>query len=331
MTWFNYCSDGCVRSAPSAAVQHDMAPTGFKRTLGILFPVGPAARCRNLPGDVIAVQRALNKFPADHGGPFPLLVADGICGPKTNKAILKFQTKQFGVNKADGVVDPNQRTDNELARPAETYFSLTATMISRLPAALAVITTARAALLSARASQTIVANGGVPLFTGSWDLVVKHFQIDKMPNWSKTLDDIDRIFFNMQLAIGHIPQGLEIIADEPAEHTRGAVAFVYGGGYWLPDRAGTYQGLPNSTIYLCPRLEGKDLESFAYVLIHELAHYVGPNILSGIGIDDYGYHHLNTKSLNKLTPWQRVHNADSYAQFAFEATGRPFRQWEHDL
>lgn len=64
---------------------------------------------RNFPDrDVLTVQYLLNCVPARNGGPQPELVMDGICGPKTIKAIEEFQRKNLGF--ADGRVDPGGKT-----------------------------------------------------------------------------------------------------------------------------------------------------------------------------------------------------------------------------
>ena len=64
----------------------------------------------NRSDDVTTVQQLLDKVPASQGGPVPLLVVDGISGPKTREAIQKFQLHHFGWGGADGRVDPGQQT-----------------------------------------------------------------------------------------------------------------------------------------------------------------------------------------------------------------------------
>jgi hypothetical protein len=71
---------------------------------------GPVGRGgRNSPAaEVLTIQYLLNCVPAHRGGPQPELVMDGICGPKTIRAIETFQTRNVGF--ADGRVDPGGRT-----------------------------------------------------------------------------------------------------------------------------------------------------------------------------------------------------------------------------
>ena len=63
--------------------------------------------------DSRTVQELLHFVPIIEGGP-GLLVVDGICGPKTKKAIKEFQIKQFGIQFADGKVDPGKRSIERL-------------------------------------------------------------------------------------------------------------------------------------------------------------------------------------------------------------------------
>lgn len=63
--------------------------------------------------DSRTVQELLLFVPIIEGGP-GLLVVDGICGPKTKRAIKDFQLKQWGWRFADGRVDPDKRTFQKL-------------------------------------------------------------------------------------------------------------------------------------------------------------------------------------------------------------------------
>src|SRR5438128_919875 len=66
----------------------------------------------NNHADVAVIQRALNRVTPDTGGPIPLLAEDGISGPLTQRAIQRFQQRQF--NWYDGRVDPGQKTIERL-------------------------------------------------------------------------------------------------------------------------------------------------------------------------------------------------------------------------
>lgn len=297
--------------------------------LGLKAAVGLASRCRNYPDDVKKVQEALNRFPPNEGGPSPKLVVDGIVGPKTSGAISAFQRKQFGVGKADGVVDVGMRTDERLAGVTSTYSSLPAEMMQHIPRALSIINIARSTISAARTFKLNGGGGFVGFGQASWNKVVKHFQVDKFPDWSSQLDWLNRIYIGMETAIGHIPMGMILLADEPANSNEGAFAFTFAGGYEPSERNKTYQGMSRGSVYLCPKMQTMKQDAFAYVLIHELAHFVGPTGQTGVQVDDYGYRHK--PGYDALVPWQRVHNADNFAQFSFDAIGKPFNLKEHLL
>ena len=66
------------------------------------------------------IQDALNRVTVANaaGGPMPFLAVDGICGPKTNAAIARFQQVQLKI--FDGVIEPNKKTIlklNEILEP----------------------------------------------------------------------------------------------------------------------------------------------------------------------------------------------------------------------
>ncbi len=296
--------------------------------LGILFAVGSDKRCRNNTADVLKVQVALNKFPVTEGGPEPKLAQDGTFGPLTAAAIRKFQTKQFALKGTDGVVDVGGQTDNRLAGKASVYSNLTLEMSKNIPLVLSIINRTKMALVHAQSYKQ-----GVPDLFGngkkSWDLLSKHFQIEKFGGWQHQVQWINSIYTSMEAAIGYIPQGMILIADEPPTVSVGAYAFTFAGGFDVSLRKETWNGISIGSIYLCPKMHTLKPDAFAYALVHELAHFVGPADASPVGpINDHAYQHIGNK-YNTLLPWQRVHNADCYSQFSFEVLGRPFRLNEH--
>ncbi|QDV46262.1 hypothetical protein Enr13x_61710 [Stieleria neptunia] len=67
-------------------------------------------RGANQHKDVLGVQDAINKVPLDEGGsPVPLKL-DGKCGPKTIKAIQRFQLHHFGWGGCDGLIEVGKQT-----------------------------------------------------------------------------------------------------------------------------------------------------------------------------------------------------------------------------
>jgi peptidoglycan hydrolase-like protein with peptidoglycan-binding domain len=312
-----------------------------KRTspLGLQFAVGLNARCRNLGDDVRKVQNALNSIPKHEGGTKTEtgegeLVPDGLIGNLTSKAIFNYQAK-LGLTK-DGIVDVGMATDRSLAGLKSTYGSLTKEMLEHTVQVSSILELTRSAIASAVAYKNnppSASSGPFPslgqMGKTQWEKMVKHFQIDKFPNWRTEAQNISSLYMDMKMAVGHIPQGMILIADEPDSSSEGAFAFTFAGGYQLAERNKTWNGIPRGTIYLCPLMHKLDRDAFSYVLIHELAHFVGPVSETSVQIDDYAYRHSKGSRYDQLLPWQRTHNADSYAQFAFDVIGRPFDLHAH--
>lgn len=322
MQCFGFCGDlaGCHPASPGSSAGSS--------TLNLSAPVGGAPRCRNVASDVRAVQRALNSFAPTDGGPSPKLVEDGLYGPKTAAAIQKFQVKNFGWAGTDGVVDPGQQTDRKLAGGGDDLADLPAEMVSNIPHVLTILSITRGQIAAARNYRD-----GLTTFTGSgessWKKLVKHFQLDRFPDWQQKLADIDRVYCDMQTAIGHVPQGVVLFSNEPAGHTSGYFAFAYAGGYSVAKRSSSAgDGTPMGSIYVTPKMRLMKRDAFAYIMIHELAHFVGPDDRFGLAILDYAYHR-NPVAYEWLVPWQRIHNADCYSQYAFDAIGKPFRHSDH--
>lgn len=126
----------------------------------------------------------------------------------------------------------------------------------------------------------------------------------------------------MQRAIGHIPQGMIISMGEPATSTVGAFMFTFEGGFSRQARQEIDQEtrLHMGSIYLCPKAKLLGPESFAYGIIHELAHFTGPR---SNGIIDKAYFARNPQEYRRLSADQAQKNGDSYAQLAFELIGKP--------
>jgi hypothetical protein len=293
---------------------------------------GTPPRCRNLPEDVRTIQAALNRFTPLEGGPAPLLVVDGICGPKTRAAIDHFQKKWALKPKnwkvPDGIVDPVGPTIDRLRLGSGRVPDLPAEFKARIPRVIGVITAVRAALTLAKTFLSrgdTQSSGPLPSLSliGQAEArkADRHFHVTKAATPQSRLDEIDNIYFRMLTAIGHVPQGMVLAADEPATLAVGAFMFGGQGGFDRQDPRDTLDGtLPAGSIYLCPKARTLGVEAFTYVIIHELAHFTGP-ILNGIV--DHAYFHRDPKKYAGLTAALAFRNADSYSQFAFEIIGKP--------
>ncbi len=154
-------------------------PTGTG-PIAISKPVGQGPLARNLPDDVKTIQDALNQVTVkgEVGGPMPFLVVDGIKGPKTQAAILKFQQVQVKSIVNDGTVEPGKQTIlrlNEIVAPIS-KFDLNAKLATSLPLV-------RAALSAAIRNLTAIITSG-PGPTGlaalAEDRLNRHFEVNTL-------------------------------------------------------------------------------------------------------------------------------------------------------
>jgi len=70
----------------------------------------------NRMNDVAEIQQVLNNVPIAQGGPVIPIPVNGFCGEQTKAAIKSFQLFHFGVDGADGRVDPNSQSVKRLAQ-----------------------------------------------------------------------------------------------------------------------------------------------------------------------------------------------------------------------
>jgi Putative peptidoglycan binding domain len=289
---------------------------------------GSPPRCHNYSDDVKTIQNALNRFAPNEGGPLQPLNPDGICGPLTQKAIYHFQKKwdikPVGWNSPDGIVDPRGPTNQQLAGGSGRQIDLPTEFAARIPRVSEILTAARAALHLAKTHFNGLNSNSLPSFASvgkaAADKLDRHFHVRTKANPVQRLESIQKIFLGMQTAIGHIPQGVVVAVEEPPTTAVGAFMFTFEGGYHRRSPHDTWSGIHEGSIYLCPKARTLGQESFAYAMIHELAHYVGP---TSWGIDDHAYFHKNPEKYRRLSADVAYVNADSYAQFAFDAIGKP--------
>jgi peptidoglycan hydrolase-like protein with peptidoglycan-binding domain len=267
--------------------------------------------------DVSTVQNALNEIPSAQGGPDERLNPDGLVGPLTIGAIEKFQLHHFGFK--DGRVDVFGKTHAKLSsmRPAKLAFVNAAK--ANLNAALLTVRAAGAKLLQAEAE--LVTGGGLS-GRRNLDLVDLHFGVLKSPNPGGAIIGLKGVYDRM-LAVFARPGGLWGVnafdADPFTEPDAGA--FTFWGGF---DRLGQFAGWQRlDAIYICEFY----LTAFAafkvFAIVHELAHFVGP--ASGDLIDDHAFGRSTDAVVKALPPARKQRNAQSFANFAFEA--RNGRSW----
>jgi hypothetical protein len=302
--------------APALIITQEKGPR-IRAAVG----AGSPPRCMNHPDDVKAIQAALNQFPPIFGGPAPALKVDGKCGPLTRAAILHFQRKWRGLV-TDGIVDVDGHTIRRLREGSPAPTPPPALLVANLGRISEVVTASIAVLDMAR--DYLAGPNVIPGFNkAAFEKVDRQFHLGLLREPLGRLAQIRSVFQSMVTAIGHIPEGIVLAADEPPEIAVHSIAFSFSGGIHLRATSKRYWGkgdLDTGAIYLCPFAHTLDPESLSYVMIHELAHYAGP---VSPGIRDVAYFHRDPQKFRQLGPGQALWNADSYAQFAFAAAGRP--------
>lgn len=285
---------------------------------------------KNMPADVKAVQKALNKVPKDQGGPGLTLAEHGIVDEWTKAAITAFQKYQFS-GKASGLVSAKDMTWlklNEITLSSQllaaTNMNMVAVMKSLVGEAMDCVKAAEANLLAAR--QHILggsaSSGPISVFDPEerLRLLNRHFDFSRQPAKQQSFDFILQTFRRM-LEVFQRPAGywgsfiFEFDTFHPGPGDKAPVAFTFAGGYHSGgQRYGAYRA---DSIYLCETLRLATKEYALTTIIHELAHFVGPS--TGNTITDHGYGSADTPKVKNLTPYQKVHNAECYCNFAFEA------------
>lgn len=349
MALVNCFMESCTcRKVPASEVlvfRNVSAPVG---ALDVLRMPQPG----NTPTDVRTVQQLLNLVPAAEGGqkgPGKGLAEDGIAGPHTRSAIVLFQRKQFPRSRVDGVVQKSKHTIHRLNMLA--YPDIDEALRDKargcVRQAASHIRQARA-LVNAAQMQLMVPN---PLVRNekAERLLNYHFHLDKSRNRARDLGFIDRILLLMLTAAGHEPLGpsqkpaFGFIDKVPSGYrTDPSYAFTFGGGYrYLMGKS--YADLAKALgADIDPDIGGPDVRVdriyltrkvliaapgiLTYVIIHELAHFVG-GIAGDIDyIDDKAYWHKDRAKYEALSSYEATTNADCYSEFCWEVvTGSRFR------
>ena len=316
---------------PNFACKTDSLATCFPATdqvISIDQPVGLGPKAKNLAGDVLTIQKALNKIPVLHGGPKKPVPETGTLvnqqSDPTIQAIQQFQIKQFGWTGADGRVDPGQQT---IQRINQVLFSnapvdpaaqaeIQIQMVQHLDLVARAVYAAQANLMSAMTPQ-----GGLLQFVSDTanDRLNRHFKLDSLSSSSRAqaIRNIQGVF-TMYLNVLRMPGALGpgAFAMDPSGDPR--VAFTFSNGFFLQGKIDTKRNIPMDRIYLGRRsfFALGDREFCAFIMLHEMAHFVG--FPGGATIPDNGRGWFTDDTIKKLSADQRLHNADSYATFATE-------------
>lgn len=282
----------------------------------------------NRPDDVREIQKALNRIPFLGGGPWPELKVDGIVGPKTIGAIVRFQTFHFGEDKADGRVDTDQYTIGRLRqmnRLVDQFGGpgLVAFWTARKPIRMIRmhfgLVEAKSAVAKGRRSLESAMDHlrGQPDSLGfnakAFARADLHFALAKLkPEHQFTaLTHIRASFISVQIAIDNqgkglpgIPNGSEIFEIDPLGKADAAYSPMVSYDH-------SKRGVDPYKVYLCDGIDACSTDHFNHILIHELFHATDVET-AATEIGDHGYR----EEALKLPHHLRMRNADNYALFA---------------
>lgn len=320
MVWLLMPTAGACRPARFLAPKRSGFPAG---PIQIFKPVGRGPLARNVKDDVMIIQEALNLVTVNGaaGGPMPFLKMDGICGPKTQGAIDRFQQVQLKI--FDGVIEPARKTIdklNEIIGPVtEELFQ------ARVRAATPIV---GQAILAALANLEAVI-GGLPsqadLSTLAIDRLKRHFRLNTLSTAEQdtTRKALFQTFTKFSTMILQ-PETLAVDVDTPfslldefdldPELRRFALTQPLG----FQKRGQEVEGRALDRIHLGLAFFGPTVtpEFAAFIILHELCHFVGT--AAGEDIDDHGRGWFDEQFIVPLSVQKRLVNADSYTTFAFE-------------
>lgn len=299
----------------------------------ITAPVG--IRGTNRPNDTVTIQDALNRVPAIQGGASPPLGVDGLCGPKTQRAIQVFQLKHFGWSGADGLVEPGRQTIgklNEILTPVVAARPSAGTsQASGAPASMPDMTQGlrRTREFISAANHNLTMAGlalGVGPFVPTGFVreirlraLNRHFSIDKFSDKLRAWGIIQKVFFDMGQVFQR-PGGLwgSFIFEPDPVSNKNDYAYTSMGGFLKGGQFRFFKGhkIRVDTVYMCSSFnELKLIDHQAFVIVHELAHFVGhPEF-----IDDHAYNFQGAK-MKKLFRNLKLLNAENYCNFAWDVS-----------
>jgi peptidoglycan hydrolase-like protein with peptidoglycan-binding domain len=171
-------------------------------------------------------------------------------------------------------------------------------------------------------------------------LVDKYFHIGALSRPARVtyMQDLKRIILDMQVVVsqsiignGLVGYGSGFFQPDPQDGkpaSKDYDAFTYYGGWHRRDRSGkprmskqdNYEGpnLRQDTIFFpVSHFKARGQDYINLVIVHELAHFVGPGVDSGDRIGDHSYR--NKANFFKLNSHLAKRTADAYACFIAEA------------
>jgi len=287
--------------------------------VSISQPVGRGPLARNLPDDVRTIQDALNQVTVKGvaGGPLPFLDVDGICGPKTNAAIARFQQVQLNI--FDGVIEPNKKTIiklNEIIDPVSEE-----DLRAKVRLALPIVSQAIGAAL--RNLQAIITTGPAPAGPAATaaDRLNRHFKLDTLSasKQSEARVDLFRSFTRYAAVMVNTEAiNIDAVDEFDLDKQNPKIALTTGKGFFEEGQIDEDTNKRLDRIHLGLGFFAQNVtpEFGAFIILHELSHFVGHS--DGRFIIDNGRGWFDDQFIKPLSADQRLTNADSYATFAHE-------------
>jgi peptidoglycan hydrolase-like protein with peptidoglycan-binding domain len=310
-------------------------------------PIGSSvgAGGTNARADTLMVQQLLNSVPREEGGPDLLLAEDGLIGPKTQAAINKFQKKVL--SKPDGRIDPGGPTIKALSgvicdSPAVPLGRLglvaqpnqvgggppmppSATKATRLK----VLSNGNQVLIALRPRLALLGFKLTHQAPSTVAFCNKHFATGNSKVTSTEIGFINGLVSAIHFhaarpsATGILPIR-NVIEFDPRGDISGYT--VHGGdklstkeSQIYVDEKGKPYKLPGQTIFLTSKFARKTGFDIHLVVLHEMAHFVGPRAGTGIEIEDHDGTYATSPKLLQLTKFQKLHNAEIICLFMLEA------------
>jgi len=290
----------------------------------------------NVPRDVVQIQRALNHVLPELAGADPFLKDDRLVGPVTLGAIKKFQERNFGWS--DSRVDPANKTigliNHYLAtqpKPGDPHSQRDRVLraLAQLKSSSQTILSAeqqlRAVLPHIEAGTTPVGIFGV-LFQQRVALLDRHFKLNEVEQKGVVIRVLITRYTDMRAVIAEsIPAQPNLdslfsgfLGDEAFvldQMGKDVNAYTFLGGWNKPGVIEPATKRREDRIYLCDSMDHVSDTYFEQVIIHELAHFVSPDVPP---IIDRGYGWINDPRMTRLSMSDRLCNAQNYCTYAIE-------------
>ena len=170
-----------------------------------------------------------------------------------------------------------------------------------------------------------------PLFRNEADIAVlnENFHLDRSSDPLRDLDAIIAVYRDIQLVVAHVPRGPNqksafgfIDAAKTRKHGRSLYGFCRAGAWKYSQGQTTEDGVRLDTVYLTHKVFTGANGIFQYVVLHEVAHFVGGRHGDIDCIRDQAYFHLDPARYERLSTYEAMTNADSYAQYAWQVNHR---------